>query len=65
MPSESHKFFLHLNPLTLETDKHLISPNSITHASHSKVTRINENDHKLNILLINKQILLLSTLGNV
>ena len=47
------------------SDKHLISPNSITPASHNKVIRKKGNDHQLNILLIDKQILLVSTLGNV
>ena len=29
-----------IDPLSLESDWHLISPNSITPASHSKVTRV-------------------------
>ena len=31
-----------LNPLTPKSDKHLISPNSITPESHIKVMRIEE-----------------------
>ena len=34
--------YLALNPFTLKSDKHLISPYNITPESHIKVTRIKE-----------------------
>ena len=54
-----------LVPLTPKSDQHLISPHSITTESLIKVMRIKGNDHQLKKLLIVKQILLVSTLGNV
>ena len=53
------------NPLTPESDQHLISPFNITPESHIKVMRIKEMIINWRILLIVKQILLASTLGNV
>ena len=60
MKSE-HTFF---KPLTLKSDQHLFSPYNITPESLIRVMR-EENNHQINKLMIVKQILLVSTLGNV
>ena len=60
MKSE-HTFF---KPLTLKSDLHLFSPYNITPESLIRVMR-EENNHQINKLMIVKQILLVSTLGNV
>ena len=36
------EFRKEFNPLTPKSDQYLISPQGITHATHSKVTRIEE-----------------------
>ena len=48
----------------LKSDKHLISPHNTTPGLNIKITRI-RNDYQPKNLLIVKQILLVSTLGNV
>ena len=60
MKSE-HTFF---NPLTPKSDQHLFFPYNITPESLIRVMR-EENNHQINKLVIVKQILLVSTLGNV
>ena len=52
-------------PFVPESDQHLISPYIIIPESFTKVTRIKEIITRLKKLLIVKQILLASTLGNV
>ena len=65
------KFFHHqssvecFNPLNPKSDEDLTSPNNITPESHIKVIRMKEMITNLKKLLIRKQILLVSTLGNV
>ena len=54
-----------VNPLTPNNDQHLISPYNFTPKSHMKVTRNEGNDYQRKKLSIVKQILLVSTLGNV
>ena len=54
-----------VNPLIGESDQYLISPSDITHESNIKVTRIKEMMITWKNLLIVKQVLLASTLGNV
>ena len=53
------------NSLNPKSDKHLNSPNNITPESHAKVMRKKGNVHLGRNLLIGKQILPVSTLGNV
>ena len=52
-------------PFVPESDQHLISPYIIIPESFIRVTRIKEIITRLKKLLIVKQILLASTLGNV
>ena len=49
------------NPLTTKSDQHLISPYNITCESHIKVWENKGNGHQLKMVLIVKQILLIST----
>ena len=59
-------FMTHPSPPSSKTDCHLIIfPHNITSELYIKVTRIKGNDHQLKKLLIVKQILLVTTLGNV
>ena len=53
-----------LNPSTPKSDQHLSSPYNISYESFIKVQN-KRNDHQLKKLLIVKQILPVSTLGNV
>ena len=70
----------YINPLNTKSDQHLISPYSNTAESFIKIMRMKEmianlritqchenrrNDYQQKKLLISKQILLVSTLGNV
>ena len=50
-----------INPLIPEGDQHVISPFNIKHRGHEN----KGNDNQLKNLLIARQILLASTLGNV
>ena len=54
-----------IDPLNPKSDKHLISPYSITPNSHIRVTRRKKNDHQLMKLLIRKRVFLVSSLENV
>ena len=54
-----------VKPLGPKSDLHQVFSNNITPESHTKVTRINENDHQLKKPLVVKQILLISTFGNL
>ena len=58
-------FMTHPSPPSSKTDCHLIFPHNITSELYIKVTRIKGNDHQLKKLLIVKQILFVTTLGNV
>ena len=61
---QSHKKTFRKN--NLKSDKHLISPYKITSDSHIQVTGLNKgNYHQLIELMIVKQSLLVSTMGNV
>ena len=62
--------FMHLklvlnSPLTPTSDKHLISPSSITPESNIKFMRIKGNGCKITKPLSTKLILLVSIIGNV
>ena len=50
--------------MSVEHDKHLISPHRITPESNIKNKRI-KNDHKLKKLLIITEILSVNSIGNV
>ena len=54
-----------VKPLGPKSDLHQVFSNNITPESHTKVTRINENDYQLKKPLVVKQILLTSTFRNL
>ena len=63
---EIHTGITLINLQTYKSDLHLISPTPLPDITlHIKVTKIEKNNHQLKQLLIVKQILHGSTLGNV
>ena len=59
------RFTLVLNPLNSESDQRLVSPDNNIADSFNWDHENKGNDHQLKVLLFVKQILLVSTSGNV